>query len=272
MSDNELFASVNIARSLSPDGLREMTVLSPALGRRADLTIYEPPGQSDDQPMPIVILLHGVYGSHWDWARNGDAHYVLADLVSSGRVGRMILAMPSDGLFGIGSAYVARAGEDSERWIVDEVPAAVKLACPRADITDVSIVGLSMGGWGALRLAGRYPRRLRAAAGMSPLTDINAVADYAPEPLKPAHIPNVDAPRLADLLKREHSELPPLRITCGTDDALIDAVRALHRELADSEVPHEYEESPGGHTWEYWANDLRASLLFIDDAGKALRP
>lgn len=101
-----------------PDGLREVTVLSPALGRRGDVTIFVPEAP-DTVPLPLMVLLHGVYGSHWSWSRSGRAHQVLAEMVAVGLVPPMALAMPSDGLFGIGSGYVARDGADAERWIFE---------------------------------------------------------------------------------------------------------------------------------------------------------
>jgi putative tributyrin esterase len=260
------FARVDIARSASPDGLRDLAVLSPALGRRADLTLFAPPGAEDLERLPIVILLHGVYGSHWAWARSGFAHTALTELVGQDRIEPMILAMPSDGLFGVGSGYVNRNGENAERWIVDEVSEAVRLVYPQADTTDVSIAGLSMGGWGALRLAGRYPSRFRAAVGLSPLTRLAHVAGYAPDELRAIHAPEISYPELADLLVNSRDELPPLRITCGVEDELISDVRALHAALDAAGVEHQYAEAPGGHTWDYWAEDIRIALLFINAA------
>lgn len=266
MTETGPFERVDIARSPSPDGLRDLTVLSPALGRRADLTVFVPPGCDHLEKLPIVILLHGVHGSHWGWARSGYAHLALTELVAAGRVSPVVLAMPSDGLFGIGSGYLTRESEDSERWVVDEVAEATRLVVPNADPTDVSIAGLSMGGWGAVRLAARHPSRFRAAVGMSPLTRLAHIAGYAPEAFRSAHTPEIEDAELAELLARKRDRLPPLRITCGTDDDLLPHVRALHESLRRSDVAHQYAENPGGHTWDYWAEDIRIALTFIDAA------
>jgi len=255
-----------MALSESPDGLRDLTVLSPALGRRADLTVYAPAGAADVESLPVVILLHGVYGSHWAWARNGFAHVALASLVETAQVAPMVLAMPSDGMFGIGSGYLDRAGEDAERWIVQEVPEAVRLAYPNAALNDVSIAGLSMGGWGALRLAALYPGRVRAAVGMSPLTRVAQVADYAPKEMRSSHSPQVEMPELLDALVAAGGRLPPLRITCGTEDELISDVRRLHDGLNAAGIHHQYAEGPGGHSWDYWSEDVRMAFSFLDNA------
>ena len=258
------FPQVDIALSESPDRLRDLTVLSPALGRRADVTVYAAAGAADVDSLPVVILLHGVYGSHWAWARSGFAHVALADLVTAGQVAPMVLAMPSDGMFGIGSGYLDRAGENAERWIVQEVPEAVRLVHPTAALDDVSIAGLSMGGWGALRLAALHPGRFRAAVGMSPLTRVAHVADYAPIEMRARHAPRVELPELLDALVAAGSRLPPVRITCGIEDELITDVRRLHDGLSAAGIPHEYAEGPGGHSWDYWTQDVRTALRFID--------
>lgn len=51
------------------EGLRQLTVKSHALGRRADVTVFDPKAGTD--ALPLVILLHGVYGSHWAWTMKG---------------------------------------------------------------------------------------------------------------------------------------------------------------------------------------------------------
>jgi putative tributyrin esterase len=82
--------------------LRVMTVKSPALRARADLSFYLPEGIENPQHLPVVVLLHGVWGSHWVWAIKGRAHLTLQQLIDDGEIPPMILAMPSDGLWGDG--------------------------------------------------------------------------------------------------------------------------------------------------------------------------
>ena len=76
-------------------GVHHATVQSPALGRRADVSFYLPQGL-EKQPLPLVLLLHGVYGSHWAWMFKGGAHETAARLAAE--TGQpFMLAMPSDG-------------------------------------------------------------------------------------------------------------------------------------------------------------------------------
>ena len=87
----------------SPEGMQCVTVKSAALGQRADVSIYIAPEFRHLHHLPIVTLLHGVYGSHWSWAYQGGAHLTAANLMRQGQIEPMVLVMPSDGLWGDGS-------------------------------------------------------------------------------------------------------------------------------------------------------------------------
>src|SRR6201999_2343890 len=104
--------------------------------------------------------------------------------------------------------------------------------------SDISVLGLSMGGWGALRLAGKFPDRFQAAAGVSPLSHISQVASFAPTDLRQEHCPRIEDPDLAELLTSRGDNLPALRISCGTQDELIGTARLLHDRLAAAGPPH----------------------------------
>jgi pimeloyl-ACP methyl ester carboxylesterase len=172
---------------LEVEDLREITVKSQALGGRADITVHAPAAARKGRGRPLVILLHGVYGSHWAWVRQAGAHRLAARLQAAGDVPPCIVAMPSDGLWGDGSGYLRHHAQDFERWIVEEVPAAVAHAIP--SVTPDSpqmIAGLSMGGFGALRIAAEYPQRFLAASGHSAITDSAQMRDFIEEYLDDA--------------------------------------------------------------------------------------
>lgn len=247
------------------DGLRAVTVHSAALGRRADVLVFAPGGVDPDTPLPLVILLHGVYGSHWAWAFKGGAHRSLQALVDAGRVPPMALAMPSDGLWGGGSGYLPRPGEDAEAWIVDEVAQAARLALPGAGLGGVCLAGLSMGGYGALRLGACHPDRFIACAGLSSITRLDQMAYFVPEPLDAYPAP-AGTENVFDLwagLGDGPGPRPALRFDCGVDDPLFKANRALHADLTGAGVEHVYEELPGTHEWGYWSANLPRAYEFF---------
>jgi S-formylglutathione hydrolase FrmB len=266
MSDN-IFRTVEVSDpSIAADGLTFVTVKSRALARRADVTLYVPSMARDVTDLPVVLLLHGVYCSHWAWALKGRAHLTAARLMDEGALPPAALLMPSDGLWGDGSGYVAHGDHDAERWIIDELPAlACELVAGCTARSPLLVAGLSMGGFGALRLAGKYPHRLAAAAALSAVTESTQFDALIEENRHDWSTSTVDRGVLAALTSGS-APLPPLRIDCGLDDPYIEANRTLHRELRRHGIAHHYAESPGGHDWDYWAATLESTLRFFGQA------
>lgn len=248
------------------DGLRHVTVKSTALRGRGDVTVWAPAGPT---PRALVVLLHGVYGSHWSWALQGGAHRTAAALIARGDVPPLAMAMPGDGLRGDGTGYVRHGdGTDYETWIVDEVPEAARLAVPWLPRdAPCFLCGLSMGGFGALRIGARHAARIAGMSGHSSITHMSQMAQFIEEDVASLGAAPQDASVL-DAIVEAGPALPPLRFDCGIDDQLIEENRALHRALEARGIAHVYEEFPGAHTWAYWETHLAASLRFF---GTALR-
>ena len=246
------------------EGLRWVTVKSPALRQRADLTLFIPSQLSAARDLPIVILLHGVYGSHWAWALKGGAHRTTARMLQTGDIQPVILAMPSDGLWGDGSGYVPHADQDFDRWIAEDVPAAVREAVSiTGERSPLFISGLSMGGFGALRLAAKHPQLFRAAGGHSSMTHFDQHKQFVQEPLERYACPSEERSVFETML-RNRDRLPPIRFDCGTNDPLIEYNRELTQQLKHAGIAHTYEEFPGGHEWPYWEKHLADMLKFFD--------
>jgi len=248
--------------AVSAQGLEFVTVKSPALRGRADVTLFVPPSARGVRDLPILTLLHGVYGSHWAWALKGSAHITAARLIAEGKLPPVVLMMPSDGLSGDGSGYVAQAALDAERWIIDEVPALARQLVGCTERSPLLVAGLSMGGFGALRLAGKHPQRIAAAAALSAVTEAAQLDGFMEESRAGWSLLPEDGSVLAALTGAP-GPLPPLRIDCGHDDPLLDANRALHRALEQAGVSHVYAERPGGHDWPYWTRTLEDTLVFF---------
>jgi S-formylglutathione hydrolase FrmB len=247
------------------DGLFPVTFKSHSLRARADMMLFVPVGIGSARNVPLVILLHGVYGSHWAWALKGGAHTTAAKMIAQGAIPPMVLAMPSDGLWGDGSGYVRHpGGADFDSYIVNEVPACVEEILPTVSRQSPRfIAGLSMGGFGALRLGAKHTMRFHGVSGHSSITHFSQMSRFVEEPLD-AYGSLSDADQ--SILYWIHANLamlPPIRFDCGTSDPLIEENRTLHRELESRGVRHVYEEFPGGHEWQYWEAHLPDTLRFF---------
>jgi putative tributyrin esterase len=243
------------------DGLRCVTVKSEALRGRGDVTVWAP---AHATPVALVILLHGVYGSHWCWALRGGAHRTASRLMAANHIPPVALAMPSDGLRADGTAYVRHGdGHDFERWIVHEVPQAARAALPGLDdAAPRFIAGLSMGGFGALRLGAKHAGLFHGISGHSSITHFSQMPRFIEEDPATFGTHAADASVL-DAIVGAGAALPPLRFDCGTGDDLLQANRDLHAALDARGVDHTYEEFPGAHEWPYWEAHLADTLRFF---------
>lgn len=247
------------------EGLRVVTVKSRALIRRADVSVWVPPGQATQKIDKLLILLHGVYGSHWVWSQKGGVHRTAQRMLDTGEIAPMVIVMPSDGLGRDGSGYLTHPhAEDAEQWIVDEVPAIARLAAPALHATaKVTIGGLSMGGYGALRLGAKYADRFAAISAHSAITDISELQHFVEEPLD-GYLQCDPREMLSAIywLQKHKAVLPRLRFDCGENDGLIEGNRTLHRSLQEEGISHTYEEFAGGHEWPYWQKHVAKTLSF----------
>jgi len=134
--------------------------------------------------------------------------------------------------------------------------------------------GLSMGGYGALRIALAYPETFAAATSHSgavlhgsrnhpraggALGKQEFARIFGKSPAGSDH----DIVALARRA-RAKGKVPKIRIDCGAEDSLLDDNRALHARLDALRIVHEYEEFPGGHDWEYWDLHVPDALAFHD--------
>ncbi len=76
------FATVALSDpNYETNNLRYLTFKSPALRGRGDVTLFVPPSQENATNLNLIILLHGVYGSHWDWTHKGGAHRTALSMI-----------------------------------------------------------------------------------------------------------------------------------------------------------------------------------------------
>lgn len=259
------FRTLEISDSRFGSGnLRFMTVKTPNLKGRGDICVFEPPDVRDDRSLPVVILLHGVYGSAWNWAYNTGVHLKTLELIRQGMLPPMVLAMPSDGLWGDGSGYLPHHGNNFEKWIaidvfdaVEETIAGVKKESP------LFIAGLSMGGFGALRIGARYGHRFKGISGLSSITNLEQMKLFVEEDVAGMAQQDEADHDVFKTFERFRGQLPPIRFDCGSSDQLIEYNRLLHRQMLEAGMEHIYEEHPGGHEWSYWAEHIQDSLRFF---------
>ncbi len=244
--------------------LRFITVKSQYLRGRGDICVFVPPDIDPGESYPVVILLHGVYGSAWSWSYKTGVHLQALKMMQQGELPTMIIAMPSDGLWGDGSAYLPHNNHDFERWISEDVPEILTQYI--GGITSNSpffISGLSMGGFGSLRIGVKYRNTFIAVSGHSSITNLQQMELFAEEDLENYTQLDKSDEDVFETIIRNREHLPPMYFDCGISDLLINYNRELHNKLKNENIMHIYNEFPGGHEWAYWEKYIKESLLFF---------
>ena len=137
----------------------------------------------------------------------------------------------------------------------------------RAERSGRAINGLSMGGYGALKLALKFPDMFCStvshsggvAAGHNPFRD--ELAKEIRLIYGDNHVGGKDD-LWAIAEKIDRSKLPAIRMDCGLSDFLLEDNRAFHQHLTKLNIPHEYEEFPGDHNWDFWDTHIQTAIKF----------
>ncbi len=245
------------------DYLRFITVKTNNLKGRGDICVFVPPVENAGH-LPLVILLHGVYGSAWVWSQKAGVHITAMKMIQNKEIPPMVIAMPSDGLWGDGSGYLAHNQRNFEQWIVEDVPNAIIENIPSTSATsDLFISGLSMGGFGALRLGLKYSEKFKAVSAHSSITSISQMPLFVEESVENYRQRDERENSVTGIIKKYGNDLPRIRFDCGSEDELLLHNRQLHSDLNKLMVDHIYEEFPGAHEWPYWQEHVKNSLRFF---------
>lgn len=244
-----------------------LTLHSSFLAKRETITVYQSGTASSkiSNDTPIIVLLHGVYGAHWAWMELGGAHVVYEQLKQEG-LKDFVLVMPSDGSLWDGSGYLPLTHHgDFEQWIVEDViQGVIDNIDGVSEQSNVYIAGLSMGGYGALRLGAKYPEKFNGISAHSAVTSLSDLQQFIEYPVSDYQC---DFEQEADLnywLENNAHSLPPLRLDCGKSDSLFESNLQLCKALDDLEISYKFEGLEGSHEWPYWHKNLAKTLWFFD--------
>ena len=238
--------------------MQDVTFESAALGRPIIYRVILPTKVPASRKLPVIYLLHGGGGNYRDWSNYSDVARFAAD--------GLILVMPE----GESSYYVNAAKRPQDRfedYIVQDLSADVERRFSvAADRSSRAIVGVSMGGFGAVTLTLKHPDLFVFAAGISSAIDV---------PSRPFSIKRIsqyrghaqifgawgsETRRANDpylLVERvDPLKVPYLYLTCGEQEGLLPANRKFTELLQKHGFKYEFHAGPGGHDWNQWNRQL----------------
>jgi len=225
---------INILDLINPDGqaVRGLTVDSKAMGKTMKYNVWLPPRFDANTAYPILYLLHGAGDDQNAWLDKGNAMPIAARYVKTG--GKpMIIVMPDAQM----TFYVGAFEKYFHEELMPAVEAKYKFSGKRA------VAGLSMGGYGTLYHALKYPAKFTYAYAMSPAVDVNSFKAL------------IDA-------QSDKKVFPPFTIEVGTEDTTVNNADAetVANYMKEKGLTCEWIARSGIHYWNFWQECLPKAL------------
>lgn len=257
--------------------VRSGTFRSASLGREVGYALDLPPSYetAPGRRYPVVYVLHGLFEGSGFWERRGLAA-ALARLRASGAVPEFLVAAADGGNSFFVNSPSGRYEDMVTKDLIAHVETAYRAVPGRAGR---GLLGVSMGGYAALRVAFEQPGLFVAVATHSAmLLERIPSADQRAGRWHMAAFINVFGDPIDPLLWAENDPLawarrvdpksaPALFVDCGAGDryGLASGHRDLDRILTERGIPHAFELPPGDHGYEFVRGRIDLSLRFLGE-------
>lgn len=218
---------------------------SPVLNRHVTYSAILP--QKGTGPWPVLMQLHGLSDNHASWLTYSNiARYV--------EKYPLMVILPDGDTSWYTNVDRFRCFEE---LLVGDLTNHVR-ATFRVKEGPWAIGGLSMGGYGAMRLGMKY--RDRFASIWSHSGALKTAGELREEGRLPNPGPDEDILLVAERFAAQPGPRPVISFDCGTEDQLLGENRRFHAHLDQLGIPHNYQEHTGSHTWDYWDEHVREAL------------
>lgn len=214
------------------------------------------------QKHPTLYLLHGLSDDDSIWLRRTSIERYVASM-------GIAVVMPQ-----VHRSFYTDMAYGGKYWtfISEELPALARSFFPLSDKREDNFVaGLSMGGYGAFKLALRKPEMFAAAASLSGALDIagkfinELIADDIQLVFGNNPIEGSDNDLLSLLKQLDQSEGPKPKLyqCCGTEDFLYNDNQTFLKTCQETSLDLTYDEGPGDHDWAYWDVKIQDVLNWL---------
>ena len=217
---------------------------------------------------PTLYLLHGLSDDHTIWQRRTAIERYVEGMPVAVVMPAVNRSFYQDAAYG--------AGNSAAYWsfVSEELPERMRAWFPLDASREGNFVaGLSMGGYGALRVGLTHPERYAAIASLSGAT--NYAHRRMNDPLLRKEMRAIygtasgikggptDLFALADRMVAAGVERPRIYQACGTEDFLYKDNIAFHTHLARLGVEHAWVTGPGAHEWSYWDDQIEQVVVWL---------
>lgn len=217
-------------------------------------------GSSARKKWPVLYLFHGLSDDHTIWLRRTSIERYVAGM-------GLAVVMPA-----VNRSFYSDMKCGGRYWtfVSEELPALVKAFFPISERReDTFAAGLSMGGYGALKLGMRCPDRFAAVASLSGVTDIVSRQETWPDDFRFIFGDELARGSAEDLfavgsgLMKNGVRRPALYQCCGTEDFLYQDNLRFRDHLREIGYDAEYRECPGTHEWGFWDREIPSVLSWL---------
>lgn len=227
---------------------------SRARQREVGYMIAWPPGHRPGAPLPLIVVLHPFGADHLSALTGMSPPQALA-LQVDGRPLPQVAMAAADGGPGYWNPH---PGDNPMAMVIDElIPLCQRHGLGRGRRA-IGTFGISMGGYGALLLAEKYPGLISAVAAIGPAI----WTSYAQaRTVNPGAYASAAAFADADVVTHAHAlDGAAIRVACGRSDPFYPGVQALTRVLPRQAVTHL---SQGCHSYPFFLSQEPPSLAFL---------
>ena len=227
----------------------------------AEASVLLPDRAESKEPFPVLYLLNDTNDNHTSIGRKTRLEWYAKDLP-------LVIVLP-DGERGYYTDITS--GHAYEQLIIQDLMGFIEKFFPvRRERAGRAIGGFGMGGYGALKLALKYPDLFGSVTAHGSACNLgHSVGQDADNTWKAEYLrifgPNSkggDNDIFALARRFGDAEWPGIRFDCGLDDLALEENRAFHSHLDRLGVEHEYLELPGSHDWDYCDARLPELLQF----------
>lgn len=247
--DNDPWGKLNPEDVARKSKSADYSMRSSSMNREMTYSVWLPADYDEKRTYPFFYLLHGYETNDQNgkfnrcWLDRGNAAKIADDYQKAGGV-PMVIVMPN----GLDKFYI---WENYETYFEEELMPRVE-----ADFHcngKRAIGGLSMGGFGTLWHATRYPEKFTYAYAMSPAASMMG--------FNPGN--NITA-------AADKSVFPPFTIEVGTEDFTVnnEDSRKLYRQMTAAGIECEWIERGGTHDWAFWQGCLPKALAKVGGSFK----
>ena len=236
----------------APGPAESGTFYSRARRCQVGYTIAWPPGHRPGTPLPLIVALHPFGADH----RRALAGMSLPQALALRVDGRALPPMAMAAADGGPGYWNPHPGDNPMAMVIDElIPLCQRRGLGRGA---TGTLGISMGGYGALLLAEKYPRVISAVAAIGPAIWTSYRQARA---VNPGAYASAAAFADADAVTHAPALAPvAVRVACGTSDPFYPGVRALAGALPPGAVP---DFSAGCHSFPFFTAQEPPSLAFL---------